>query len=158
MGLGLTPHLPPFGDLPPAMAAQVSAALEACDLTNHRDQPATTLSGGEFSRAMLARALVGEPQTLIIDEPTTGLDPRHAFDAMARLKGLAAQGRLVIASVHDLTLAARFAGQLVALKDGRIVAHGPTAEVLTPDLVRRVFDVGARITATADGPLIDLVG
>ena len=45
-----------------------------------------------------------------------------------------------------------------ALKDGRIVAHGPTAEVLTPDLVRRVFDVGARITATADGPLIDLVG
>jgi iron complex transport system ATP-binding protein len=156
VALGLTPRLPPFGGLTSGMTGRIDKALADCDLLALRDQPATTLSGGELGRAMLARALVGDPQALIIDEPTAGLDPRHALDAMARLKALAADGRLVIASIHDLTLAARYADTLIALKDGKLVSNGATAEVLTPQMLGDVFEVEARITATDHGPFIDL--
>ena len=157
VALGLTPVLPTFGGIPDAMSVRIATALAACDLTAQKGQAATTLSGGELARAMLARALVGDPALLIVDEPTTGLDPRHAIDAMGRLKALAADGRLVIAAIHDLTLAARYSSAIVALSEGRIIAHGPTDEVLTPDLIRRVFGVEARITRSADGPLVDLL-
>ena len=156
VALGLTPTLPPFGPLSPDLSARVRAAMEACDIAHLADQAATTLSGGELSRAMLARAIVGDPQVLIVDEPTTGLDPRHAIGALARLKGLAAAGRLVIASVHDLTLAARFGDRVIALADGRLAADGPVKEVLTPELLRRLFSVDATLLHTPLGPLVDI--
>ena len=157
VALGLTPTLPAFGGLTTDMATKVSQALAAGDLSAQKDQAATTLSGGELARAMLARALVGEPDCLIVDEPTTGLDPRHAIDAMRRLKALAGQGRLVLAAIHDLTLAARYASGIVALSEGQVIASGPTEATLTPDLIRGVFGVEARITKTADGALVDLL-
>jgi iron complex transport system ATP-binding protein len=156
VALGLTPVLPALGDLPAAMALQVTRALIACDLAERRAQPATTLSGGELARAMLARALVGEPEILIVDEPTTGLDPRHALDAMARLKAIAAEGRTVIAAIHDLTLVARHADRVVALAGGRLAADAPTEAALTPALLRAVFGVDGRLVATPDGPIVDL--
>lgn len=157
VALGLTPILPTFGGLSADMTQRIAKVIHDCDLDDHKDQPATTLSGGELARAMLARALVGDPATLIVDEPTAGLDPRHAIDAMARLKSLAWNGRLVIASVHDLTLAARYADTMIAMRSGKIIAHGPTKTVLTPDLLRTVFEVEARITETGEGPLVDLL-
>jgi iron complex transport system ATP-binding protein len=158
VALGLTPYLPAFGDLEGGLEPRLTEALAACDLTAQRYQPATTLSGGELSRAMLARALIGDPQVLVADEPISGLDPWHALDTVGRLKGLAGQGKLVIAALHDLTLAARFATHLMALKDGRLVAFGPTAEVLTPALLREVFDVEARISGAGPETLVDYVG
>ncbi|MBO9518792.1 MAG: ABC transporter ATP-binding protein [Porphyrobacter sp.] len=153
VALGLLPQLPAFGGLPEAMRARVATALEAADLTAHRDQPATTLSGGELARAMLARALVGDPAVLLVDEPLAGLDPRHALDGMIRLRALADQGKLVVASLHDLTLAARYATQVAVMSDGKLVASGPTAQTLTPALLRQVFEVEACVagagTATA---------
>ena len=159
VALGLTPSLPPFGGLPAAMAERVHAALAACDLVDRAAQPADTLSGGELTRAMLARALVGDPAVLIADEPTAGLDPRHALDVMRRLRGLARdEGRLVIVSLHDLTLAVRFADRILALRDGRTAADGPAANVLTSELLAEVFQVRAQIIPTADGALVDLAG
>ncbi len=146
VALGLTPHLPALGGLPPQFEPAITRALEACDLTNRRDQPVTTLSGGEFSRAMLARALVGEPEILIVDEPVTGLDPRHAMDCVSRIAAYAAGGKLVIAALHDLTLAARHAHRIVALKDGLVAGEG----ALTAALIRQVFDVEAEIRG--EGP------
>ena len=158
VALGLTPHLPAFGGLPGGLEPRLTRAIEACDLAAHRDQPATTLSGGELTRAMLARALIGDPEILIADEPTAGLDPRHALDTMARLAAYAARGdRLVVASAHDLTLAARHATHLLALRDGRLTAFGPTAEVLTPALIRAVFDVDARLSGTGAQTLVDFL-
>jgi iron complex transport system ATP-binding protein len=148
VALGLTPALPAFGGLPPAMQARVDAMLREWDLLPQRDQAATTLSGGELARAMLARALVGDPAILIADEPISGLDPRHALDTVARLRALADGGKLVIAAIHDLTLAARYATRIVALDNGRVAADGEPRAVLTPDLLRAVFDVDARITET----------
>jgi len=151
VALGLSPHLPAFGALPPQLHSAVDRALADFDLTARRAQAATTLSGGEFARAMLARALVGRPDILIVDEPVTGLDPKHAMESMARLSAYAGAGRLVIASLHDLTLAARHATRIVALKSGRLVGEGP----LNPALIRDVFEIeselrGQGATATVD--------
>jgi len=157
VALGLTPHLPLFGGLPGGIEPRLTDALAACDLADQRGQAATTLSGGELGRAMLARALIGDPQALIVDEPTAGLDPRHTLDAMERLRGLADRGKLVIAALHDVTLAARYSTHLMALRAGRLEAFGPTAEVLTPSLLRRIFEVEARITWAGGATLVDYV-
>ncbi len=146
VALGLTPHLPAFGGLPAALAARVDAAIAQFDLGAHRYQPATTLSGGELARAMLARALVGEPELLLADEPLAGLDPRHALDGIGRLSALAGRGTLVLASLHELTLAARHATRLAVLREGRLVACGPTAEALTAGMLHEVFEVNACVT------------
>lgn len=159
VALGLTPQLPAFGGLPGGFEPRLTQAIEACDLVPQRFQAATTLSGGELARAMLARALIGDPEVLLADEPTSGLDPRHRLDTVARLRRLAVEeGRLVVATIHDLTLAARHATHLMALRDGRLVAFGPMGETLTPELLRRVFDVEARITGAGADALVDYVG
>jgi len=147
VALGLTPHLPAMGGLPEQWQPAITRALEQCDLIGRRHQPATTLSGGEFARAMLARAIVGDPQILIVDEPITGLDPRHAMQSMALLTRFAAAGKLVIASLHDLTLAARHASRIVALVDGRIVED---TDSLTEPLIHRVFGVTAARAGQGD--------
>lgn len=155
VALGLTPQLPAFGGLAGGLEPRLTQAITACDLTAHRHQPATTLSGGELARAMLARALIGEPEVLIADEPIAGLDPRHALDTAGRLAALAAGGKLVVAAFHDLTLAARYTTHLLALREGRLAAFGPTGEALTPALIRQVFEVEAAVSGAGAGALVD---
>jgi iron complex transport system ATP-binding protein len=158
VALGLTPTLPAFGGLPSSFAPRITRALEACDLAAHRDQPATTLSGGELARAMLARALVADPDVLIIDEPLAGLDPKHALDTARRLQGLARSGKLVIASVHDLTLAGRYSSRIFALANGRVQGDGATKSTLTPALIRSAFDVNACVSGEQGALYVDYVG
>jgi iron complex transport system ATP-binding protein len=155
VALGLTPTLPAFGGLPASFAPKITQALQACDLLAHREQPATTLSGGELSRAMLARALVADPDVLIIDEPIAGLDPKHALDTARRLQLLARGGKLVIASVHDLTLAGRYASRIFALANGRVVGDGATPITLTPALIRSAFEVDACVSGTPGNVYVD---
>jgi iron complex transport system ATP-binding protein len=147
VALGLTPRLPATGGLPTSFAPAIHQALESCDLLDKKDQAATTLSGGEFARAMLARAIVGEPKILIVDEPITGLDPRHAMACMTLLSRFAAGGALVIASLHDLTLAARHCSRVIVLVDGGVVGD---AGLLTEELVHRAFGVRSLITGQGD--------
>jgi iron complex transport system ATP-binding protein len=151
IALGLTPSLPTFGGLPAAMLPLIDRALEECDLLPLRHRPATSLSGGELARTMLARAIVGDPELLIVDEPTAGLDPRHAIDAMRRLRARADAGRTVILSLHELDLALRFADDVVAIKDGRLMWAGPAANVMTEDNLCRLFDVRVRINRDEHG-------
>jgi len=147
VALGLTPKLPATGDLPPSHLPAIMHALELCDLAPLRDQPATTLSGGEFARAMLARAIVSMPQILIVDEPVTGLDPRHAMQCMTLLSRFAREGMLVIASLHDLTLAARHATRVIVLVDGAVLSD---ADSLTEELIHKAFGVRAMATGAGD--------
>jgi iron complex transport system ATP-binding protein len=154
VALGLTPQLPAVGPLPEAFIPAIGAALEACDLVTQRDQPATTLSGGEFARAMLARAIVGDPQMLIVDEPITGLDPRHAMAMMQLLSTEARRGKLVVASLHDLTLVARHATRILALVDGRLVSD---TNSLTEELIHKVFDVRSHLTGKGDSLALTLL-
>jgi iron complex transport system ATP-binding protein len=159
VALGLTPQLPAFGGLPGGFEPRLTDAIEACDLAGHRFQPATTLSGGELARAMLARALIGDPEVLLADEPISGLDPKHRLDTVGRLRRLAVdEGRLVVATLHDLTLALRHATHVMALREGRLVAFGPAAQTLTSDLIARVFDVRARVVGEDAEALVDYLG
>jgi iron complex transport system ATP-binding protein len=155
VALGLTPTLPALGGLPKAFDLLISNALQSCDLLEHRLQPVTTLSGGELARAMLARALVGNPDVLIVDEPIAGLDPKHAVDTAKRLRVLANEGKLVIAAIHDLTLAARHATRIVALTNARVQGDGPTLSTLTPELIRSAFDVDACVSGTGASAYVD---
>jgi iron complex transport system ATP-binding protein len=158
VALGLIPTLPTFGGFSAADDARIAHAIETGDLVAHRYQEATSLSGGELARAMLARAYVGDPEALIVDEPIAGLDPKHALDAMRRLKSFAAAGKLVIAALHDLTLAARFTTRIVAMRGGRIESDGPVASAMTSDMIRRVFDVEARVVGSGEGGYVDYIG
>lgn len=154
VALGLTPSLPAFGGLPPAMRPAIEDALAACDLFHLRDRRATDLSGGELARVMLARAIVGDPDLLIVDEPTADLDPRHAADAARRLRARADAGHTVIVALHDLDLALRFADDIVALRDGAILSTGPADAVMTDDVLGALYDVRARVTRDAEGASI----
>jgi iron complex transport system ATP-binding protein len=157
VALGLLPQLPAFGGLPANLSARVTDMLGEVDLLGHRHQPATTLSGGELARAMLARALVGDPDVLVADEPLTGLDPRHAIDGISRLRASADAGKLVIAAIHDIVLAARYATHIAMMHEGKLIAFGETGTTLTAPLLAQVFDVDARISgAGSTAATVDL--
>jgi len=154
VALGLTPRLPATGGLPRSFAPAITKALEQCDLTAMRDQAATTLSGGEFARAMLARAIVSEPEILIVDEPITGLDPKHAMASMQLLSDFARAGALVIASLHDLTLAARHASRVIVVVDGAVIND---AVSLTEETIHRAFGVRALASGLGDSRAFTLL-
>lgn len=154
VALGLSAHLPAFGALPAAWQPRIDAAIARFDLAELRTRPATQLSGGELARLMLARATVGEPGLLIVDEPTAGLDPRHVIAAGEHLRALADGGCNVIVALHDLDLAARIADDIVAMKDGRIVGHGAKDAVLTDAMLTAIYDIETRVGPGPDGPII----
>jgi iron complex transport system ATP-binding protein len=104
------------------------------------------ISGGERQRAVLARALAQEAPLLLLDEPTTHLDIAHQIDLLSRVRRLATDGRVtVVAALHDLNLAARYADRIVVLSRGRRVADGTPAAVLSTDLLARVWGVDAEL-------------
>jgi iron complex transport system ATP-binding protein len=151
VALGLAPSLPTFGGLPAPLADAVERTLGECELLALRGRPVTGLSGGELARVMLARAIVGDPELLIVDEPTAGLDPRHALDALARLRARADAGRTVIMAIHEIDLALRFADDVVAISDGQVTAAGPATEVMTEAALTSLYGVGARVSHDAHG-------
>ena len=148
VALGLTPWLPVFGGLSPDLSAKVDAALAECGLEALAARAATDLSGGELARVMLARAFAGDPQILIVDEPTADLDPRHAIDACRRLRARAGAGAAVVLAIHDVGLALRYADSVVALRGGHLVAQRPRAEV-DAALLSALYDVP--VSLTSDG-------
>ena len=139
--LGRLPHQEPWRPPSAADRRAVADALVATDVAHLRHRVATTLSGGERTRALLARVLATGAPIVLVDEPIAGLDPEHQLAVMALLAGLAEQGRTVLAVLHDLGLAARFCHQLVLLDKGAVVASGSPAEVLTPDNLARVYRI-----------------
>jgi ABC-type cobalamin/Fe3+-siderophores transport system ATPase subunit len=123
-------------------------ALELTGLTDLADRRLDSLSGGERQRAWIAMTLAQETGVLLLDEPTTYLDVRHQIDLMILVEHLRdAQGMTVVMVLHDLNQAARYADRIVALRDGRVHADGTPDEVLTPSVLRDVFDVDAVVVA-----------
>lgn len=157
VGLGRLPHRRGRGPGAEDRAA-VAAALESVGMSAFTGRDATTLSGGERARVLLARVLAGTPRWLLADEPLAGLDPGHQFDATALFRRVAGQGLGVVLTLHDLPLAARVADRVLLLHEGRCVADGPPAEVLTPERIAGVYGVEARRVDGPDGPRIELLG
>jgi iron complex transport system ATP-binding protein len=126
--------------------AAVAAALEATATTDLADRCVDELSGGQRQRVWIALALAQGTPLLLLDEPTTFLDLAHQVEVLDLLRRLnTAEGRTIVAVLHDLNLACRYADHLVALRDGAIVAAGPPDEVITPTLVREVFSLDAEV-------------
>jgi len=125
----------------------VEDSLATVSMTAFRDREFHSLSGGEKQRVMLARALAQEPQLLTLDEPTNHLDIAAQLDVLAILSGLTEHGVTVLAALHDLSLAASYCDHVIVLSGGRVVAAGPTKDVLTEALIADVYGVRASIVA-----------
>jgi iron complex transport system ATP-binding protein len=158
VGLGRTPFIGSSG-LSLEDSAAIDRAMEAAGVTELADRDVTTLSGGERGRVLIARALAGDPEWLLADEPLTGLDPGHQLDAGDLFRAMAhEQGRGVIVTLHDLSLAARIADRIIVMAAGKVLADGPPAQALSPDVMARAYGVRARVIEGQGGPLIEIVG
>lgn len=136
----------------------VSSAISALQLEGLRHRPATSLSGGEQARVLIARALAQETPLLIADEPVAGLDPAAQIAVMRIFSGIAAQGRSVLASLHDLGHAVRYCTRLILLHEGRVMADGVPADVLCAGNLAGAFGITAYFGHTTDGPIFQPVG
>lgn len=117
-------------------------ALRRVDMLDFRDRSFLTLSGGEKQRIILARALAQQVEMLILDEPTNHLDIKYQIQIMDVVKSL---GVGVLAALHDLNLTLMYCTYVYVLKEGRIVAHGPTEEVVTEKLIEDVYEVDCSV-------------
>ena len=137
----------------------VDEALREVGLERFRDRQLPTLSGGEQQRAHFARVLVqlacGEalqgPGLLLLDEPTSSLDLRHQIDLVESARRRAQAGTAVVAILHDLNLAMRFADRIVLLHGGKLVADGGRDKTITAEMVLKIFEVDVQIFRTDDG-------
>lgn len=127
----------------------VEDAIARLDLTHLADRPVALLSGGERQRCMVARALAQAPELLILDEPTNHLDIRHQLELIGLLKGLSLT---VVATLHDLTLAAELADRVLVMSQGRVLAEGPPDLALTAEVITEAFRVATRIDRTGPSP------
>lgn len=125
--------------------------LEGLGLASLAARPIDSLSGGQRQLVFVGQALAREPAVLLLDEPTSALDPRHQLTLLSTLRDIAATRAIaIVMALHDLNLALRFADQALVLHDGAAVAAGPTREVVTVEMVARVFGVEA-LPARLDG-------
>lgn len=125
----------------------VAHAMEATHMAELSDRPMDELSGGQRQRAWIAMVLAQETPILLLDEPTTFLDIAHQIELLDLLADLNRRGRTVVAVLHDLNHACRYASHLIALKDGAIVAEGKAVEIVTEQLVEAIFGLPSVIIA-----------
>ncbi|MEU8876658.1 ABC transporter ATP-binding protein [Streptomyces javensis] len=122
----------------------VTDAMERTDVTALADRPVDELSGGQRQRVWIAMALAQETDLLLLDEPTTYLDISHQVEVLDLVRQLNHErGRTVVAVLHDLNQAARYAHHLIAMKGGSIVARGRPGDIVTAELVHEVFGLGS---------------
>ena len=130
--------------------AIVAQALETVGMADMAKRSFSTLSGGEQQRVILARALAQQTPCLILDEPTNHLDIKYQLQLLDIVKGL---NRTVISAIHDLNIAAMYCTWLVVMKDGQVITQGTPRQVLTPELIREVYEVEATVSTDAQGIL-----
>lgn len=146
VGRGRYPHQGWFRQWVAADDAAVATALQATDTLDLAGRAVDELSGGQRQRVWIAMALAQETDLLLLDEPTTFLDINHQVEVLDLLTDLVQQrGRTVVAVLHDLNLACRYADHIVAMRDGKIAASGAPAEVVTAELVKSVFGMEAEV-------------
>jgi iron complex transport system ATP-binding protein len=154
---GRNPHLSWLRQFGAEDTRAVDEALAAVGLADSAARAVDELSGGQRQRAWIAMVLAQQTGLLLLDEPTTYLDLAHQVEVLDLVAWLHAErGRTVVMVLHDLNLAARYAGHLVLVADGRVAAQGPPAEVLTPEEIEAVFGLRASVLTDphTGGPLV----
>lgn len=151
---GRAAYLTPFESPGPADVRRAGEALRYVGLEGFGDRPLLELSSGERRLMLIARALAQESRILLLDEPTSFLDPRHELEIMRLCRRLAeGPGKTLCVALHSLDMAVRFADELIVMKAGRIVAAGPPAGILSESLLRSVYDIDMRL-ASVEGRLV----
>jgi iron complex transport system ATP-binding protein len=149
--LGRTPHLGPLAKEGREDRDVAARTLERLDLLAYGERRLGTLSGGEKQRVVVARALAQDARIVLLDEPTASLDIGHQQQALELLDVLRAESELtLVAAMHDLTLAAQYADRMLLLDEGRIVAEGAPADVLTEPLIERHYGATIEVVNVAD--------
>lgn len=142
---GRYPHQSLLRQWSPADEAAVTAAMVRTEVADLADRDLAELSGGQRQRVWLALTLAQHADILLLDEPTTYLDLAHQIDVLDLCRSLASEGHTVVAVLHELGLAFRYADHVVVMSEGRIVAEGSPAAIVTADLISEVFGVACRI-------------
>ena len=137
--------------------SRVMAVLERLGIADLALERLEQLSGGQRQMVSLAQAIVRDPRLLLLDEPTSALDLARQVRLLAELRRLAAEGRVVVAVLHDLGLAARWADRIVVLEHGRLHASGAPEQVLTPAMLAQVYGVEARVERCSMGRLTVMI-
>lgn len=149
--LGLWSKLGPFAAAGERELESVERAMERCDLTAFADRMTDTLSGGEWQRVRIARALVSEPDFLLLDEPGTALDLAHEMSLFQLLTELRSLGIGIMVITHHLNPALRHADRVVLMSEGRIVRNGAPIEVIDTEAVSETFAWPIDVNAGPDG-------
>jgi ABC-type cobalamin/Fe3+-siderophores transport system ATPase subunit len=143
---GRHPHQGPFRQWSEADEAAVAEAMDRTGVTAYAGLPVDQLSGGQRQRVWIAMTLAQETPVLLLDEPTTFLDLTHQLEILDLCQHLTRAGdRTIVAVMHDLGHACRYADHLIAMRDGAVTAAGPPTDIVSSDLIRDVFDVEAMI-------------
>ncbi|MBP2314832.1 ABC transporter ATP-binding protein [Azospirillum soli] len=139
------------------VAERALDVLEDLGVADLASRTLNLLSGGQKQVVSLAQAIACAPPVLLLDEPTSALDPARQFQIMCIVKGYAVAGRIVVAVMHDLALAAQWADEIVVLTRGRLHGAGPPADILTPGMLAEVYGIAARVERCSEGRLQILV-
>ena len=129
-------------------------SLKRVDMLSFKDRSFSTLSGGEQQRIILARALAQKTDCLILDEPTNHLDIKYQLQLMSIVKSLNVE---VISAIHDLNIAAMYCDKIYVLKNGEVVAYGNPKEILTPKLIKEVYEVDAIVNENSEYGNINII-
>jgi iron complex transport system ATP-binding protein len=149
VAMGRHPHRGRFERATIADRNAIDEALVRCDITHLRRRFVTTLSGGERQRVAIARSLAGEPDIILLDEPTSSLDIQHSVEVLDLCRSLTHAGKSVALATHDLNVVARYAKQVALLDAGQIAYAGDRDGVLTSKVLEQVFRVETELLRSA---------
>ncbi|MDR6955050.1 iron complex transport system ATP-binding protein [Ancylobacter sp. 3268] len=155
VALGRYPWHGALGQFSDIDRRKVDEAIELTGIAPFADRLVDTLSGGERQRAWLAMLVAQDAECLLLDEPTSALDIAHQLEVLTLVRRLSAVKQLsVIAVLHDINMAARFCDEILALRQGRLIARGTPADIVTPPRLEAIYGVRMEVLARADGALL----
>lgn len=148
VALGRYPWHGPLGRFAPADRARVAQAIALTGLTGFEERLVDTLSGGERQRAWLAMLIAQDARTLLLDEPISALDMAHQVEVLGLVRRLSReQGLTVVLVLHDVNMAARYCDEIIALRDGRLIARGTVREIMTEAMLERIYGLPLGVMA-----------
>lgn len=147
VGYGRAPYQNLLGMRTEADRVRVAEALETVTLTDMKDKLVSALSGGQRQRAFVAMCIAQDTPFVLFDEPTSFLDIRYQYEVLDLMSALHKQGKTVVAVLHDIAQAARYATDLVVMKEGAVHARGTPPEIVTEEMLHQVYGIAAQVFA-----------